>query len=738
MHPVLKDISDQFHVCAALMSDPLLMREQPAMVARQFWTAMSKVEQLRTFLVKPPPKEGVNFEHWMDESIIDAGIKRMVTLVLKQHMTPLVGKMPEIFNRELKGERARFPDENVVVREIKEVNCMAAVVLLYYYLMWYIMLVLLNAKTYPCQRETKAPWGREDELKDFLKGLPQEKQMLEFRSMRVVLGERVPAMPAHLMTNKTLAVDDTNRSTDLVHIYQSLLYRVFDEFQPGDDIRPLWWVYKHNTAENKHTRLHLHYTSQAMCQGISAKSILHDLKLFGNTRSIFNLQDDIQKWENMYTEFEIRSDFLPQDEEILKTIKPREAIFKYRLVDVLKNDPYSVDTATFTTAAIHDYGSATIMMDISRSLIEISDLIYESLKPAGTIEKTMLQFIVRSVHVESRFLEQINENDGRKGNKTNQHKFKFIKDTLNSFRSLQSAHPDVYNAKIAIDQLGGYYWGSKIHDMVNTNHQYVSFYGINKTDGFRSAVNRLQDILCTMDKRLQVVLMTYLQPLLRNSLFVSSFTDTASKLIEKMKCHRLFPDDQHVLTMQASTFGRECNMINPFVETGVPADGYIDPTTPNTTLPFTRQAVLDLINAERAELQRHVASLKEFNKYPGVSWPVYTNAEKTADNSDSFTFVREVVKGYPETKESVYDVAARLDELVTVARNFGGGAVGGGDARAGGAGMDAAEQVRLAVKGAERANEAADRARAEADRATAAAATAAAAAAAAGDGAARV
>ena len=87
MSYVEDEITRQLHLCTALMSDPLIMREQSVFVADQFQAALNKIEVLQQYL--RPPDGLCAHGDWLDSSILTVGIKRMVLLVLSKHMEPL-------------------------------------------------------------------------------------------------------------------------------------------------------------------------------------------------------------------------------------------------------------------------------------------------------------------------------------------------------------------------------------------------------------------------------------------------------------------------------------------------------------------------------------------------------------------------------------------------------------------------------------------------------------------------
>jgi hypothetical protein len=124
---MLKSISDQFQICAALMNSPIIMRNNPGAISDAFHAAMRKIEQLRSCLERPKPMGAETFDKWFDVSIIDGGLKRMVELVLLRHMLPFVKELPEIFHKipedgGIMNKGGTFTDENGNIENLQEVN----------------------------------------------------------------------------------------------------------------------------------------------------------------------------------------------------------------------------------------------------------------------------------------------------------------------------------------------------------------------------------------------------------------------------------------------------------------------------------------------------------------------------------------------------------------------------------------------------------------------------------------
>ena len=712
---VLKEISDQFQLCASVMSDPLLMREQPATVARQFNAVVPKIEMLRQYLVRPV-REGERIDHWMDASIIDAGIRRLVVLTLKSHMAPLLGEalLPEVFKEWLNREVEEvYGSENLVIREIKEVNCTASLVLLYYYLAWHLMLIRINVAAYPCQKDTKSPWETDDDFASFMNSLPNERQILETRNVehehndnvtekrevdnvkkggrtkRFVTGDgivkKVPVasgeeerennsgkgggrgFEAGVMTDAAITgeTSQSTRLTNLISVYRTVIHNVrYDKSNPED----VWWILKQREEGEEN----FDETAISACHATVAMKMMLEAIMFQGVRSMFNLQGDIRKWKDMCSDFEIRSDDIEKDDDDIRTIKPKEALYRSKLIDILFEMPYcqpeNVDTrkAIFQFCSIHDYGSTTIMMDICISLMKM----YRLMKvQSAELEKHMLLFITQSLYKEHPYREFINGLRAKTGNLSEQHKAKFISDTLGSFKKAITLNQATFST-IAVDQLAGYYWGSKPDDTENVNHQYLATTDLDGSGGFISIMYKLQKACLTPQKDVPMICISILQPMLRNSLFVTTFSDSAIKLLERMKCHRLFQDTSYSCKLNDDDQAKNDIALLRALSNGAEhesSDDNLIPGGPPNPEPrrLSHKTVLGFIKFERAELQRYTSSLRDFTKYPGFSWPVF-DADKRLNNFESFTWVRNITKSSPPIRDSVYILASRANDAATL------------------------------------------------------------------------
>lgn len=666
--PVLKEISNQFRLCVALMNDEHVMQHQPAVVADHFNAAMCKIEQLRRFLRKPDKQH----DHWVDESILDAGMKKMVSAVLNKHMEPLRSNtFPEVFARDL-GQWNDGEDpvgENDTEREIKESNCMGAIVLLYYYLCWHVLLILLNGKAYPCSKRS-ALWESELDFVSFFRDMPTEMDMFELRYMcklKLAKWDKkcVETLPSSIMVDRDYMQYVKNeegiksRKTPLIAAYKSALF----EARKADD-PSYWWQKKTNAAGES-------FDFAQFSRAITSLVIEKRLALFGSVLSTFDAQDDVQKWRDMYLDIETQSGDTNQDEDDDdddSKFKSNTKVYKHRLAKILKNTPYSDNLAAFKAnakeAAIYDYGSATLMMDVSRAYLKAMEFIgvlLQSESQAETLEVSFLQFVL-NVHTKNMNVAALEalENADRVSNTFR----KFVKTMINQRKSI--INHDIPHNAVMVDGLAGYYWGSRPSVGEGVNHMYLAWPDITKTD---LDVLRAMQTLCLQNASKiskEQITFSHIQPAVRNSLFVSTSVASLKKLLDVLKCHPALPNLDRNIQLSISPCAGD---FNAYFYDKKAADPVWSNVTPSKE-PMNQSKALKLLDREAAELEKRMTEASSFRKYPGVSWPVKIGANGTmGTNFVCFEYVRPIPKIVPSLSDSAYGVRMVMEELRDGARN---------------------------------------------------------------------
>ena len=687
MKSILEDIGDQLRMCAALMSDPELLREQPHVVASQFKVAASRIEQLKAFLEKPP--RSVSQEKpWFDKTVLD-GVYRLVDATLRRHLRPLARehKFPVVFERDLYNARGEGVDEDkkaehMLKREIRETNCVGALITLYYLLYWHLALILLNRSYHPaCYADVEIIDDGEEEDKvdpmgDLLGKLPKDEDLLEYRRF----GKGV----ANTRDGQAILFADKGQS-------KRITSTLFDRMEVRDG---------HGAALNtRHTPainvlrqvLSSEFCHESEKEQVEISAKLHcllglcistKLDLFAGVISTFDLQDDVDKWEDMYAPKNIQS-----------TDGAGFAQYSYRLARVLKTLPYQISQDDFQSvakpAAVYDYGSVALMVDISKSFVTLARLVEGLLKPAApaavhsALGQLMMQVYYRkddSVRIEL---------GGRTEAKdtTVYHESGFIQHTPGWRRAaLDLKKPEAIgiNGASVIDNLAGYYWGARPCGVEQFNHQYLACPMLKidpQTD--TPMLNRLQAISAKQGEgnvRRAFYAMTHLTALHRNSLYVRSICQTLAKIAAILKphlggiailidCKRVLRPDPHCDLTAVAT-------LDPKFVIGGAIPGAVG--NPADEKALTLAVFQKHLKAETDALDAGIKQARSASSYPGISWPVVYGRGRGENNINAFERVHAIPRPTPPLVESA-DTAARAMDMI---------------ARAGFVGMDREAIVR--------------------------------------------
>ena len=678
MKATLNEISDQLHLCAALMSDPHIIRTQSHVVASQFVSAARRIEQLQTYLVKPG---GKTEKPWFDKSIL-SGVSHLVDATLNRHMMPLqrTYTFPKIFQKGLELYVEGLEGENMVEREIKETNCMGAMVLLYYYLHWHLMLILLNRKHHPALFEggVNDESAELDLKKDFLDKLPKHDQLLDYRRFnnvhiqhdekgaadkpKIEITFEHGAAKGFMIDPKALKDYNVNdkgiyrRNSNSIKIFKRVVFDVltndgkegdFDEVKTG----PLLY-------------------------GLLAKCIILRAKVSGGALSSFDLQDDIAKWEDMYKKFEVQSASKDEHEKGL-------IVYAYRLAKILQSEPYYASKKAFQNdafeAVVYDYGSITLMIDISKSLIKLRDVLEKLIENNDTdINGALGNFLLQTYESNTHQIQHyLSEYDVASRDSSEFHLKKYIQPIISWHKPTSDVGDiiDVKKGSFMIDNLNGMYWGSRASEINVTNHHYFACPSWQIDLDVNSGIlPRLQTLLSiSHDKNRENVLQVF-TALHRNSLFVRSMFDSLMKFTDEYR-RVCFNTDIRILrtSIFMPRIGDDAiNLNNPEVIFGKVDDGLdlthigdgaeIERTAGAETVKNLKTIRLDL-RKEYDALNSYVEEIKKghFNKYPGISWPIKYGAGNT--NFDKFERIRALPEITPSLDRSAFRVANILDEM---------------------------------------------------------------------------
>ena len=659
MESVLHEIGKGLHLCSALMSDPIIMRRYPSVVADHFASTLTRIEHLRIFLRKPagacPSKP------WLDGSVLDGGIKKLVTLLLDRHMMPLrLETFPKVFERDLKQDEADDDAENLIEREIKESNCVGACVLLYYYFFWHALLIILNQKAHTC---CVTGAGGEVDIYSIMSKFPSINDLLDYRHVGPTQNEDVAAHVSATEAAEKLMFDpedmpnhrgEHTRRTNLVSIYREVLGHIATALDPSSQ--------EHDEREdNEHLNEFQHTFGRII--SLQANGIIAQLELLGGAYSTFHWQDDVSKWEDMYKDTEVHSD-APDGRGT--------QVYSCRLASILKSRPFHEDHQKFKhaarLAAIYDYGSVFLMTDVCKSLIALTAalgrIMYKNSRE--TIETVLMQVYAGNAvgHevMDRNDLKSLEDDDVE----SDFHKTRFIQETLTVRRPQSTVPGSTLTGEIAIDDLMGYYWGSKIADWDRANHRYLAWpeLKIDKEADSR-VLDRIQYLCKHAESRRRELAFNVLAPATKNSLFVSSLFTTAKKLAEKLRCTQ---GPAYVDTRAIFQFDSKVQFVD-FRQSFEGGSRLVDDKDIPATKPLPRFEQVSLpqciakMQLEYDALQEYAAKLKrgEFRKLAGISWPIVADDDES--NLSKFRKVRlapAILRSVQESANTMADLAHYL------------------------------------------------------------------------------
>jgi hypothetical protein len=304
-------------------------------------------------------------------------------------------------------------------------------------------------------------------------------------------------------------------------------------------------------------------------------------------------------------------------------------------------------------------------------------------------------------------------------NNTKYHTHKFIQFTPNWRRNVCDISDNFFIqgntrvlAKSIVDDIAGYYWGSQPCDLIQHNHQYLACPSVEADSKGKACMSGVFQALYADDSKSQTYFFAFshLISLHRNSLFISSVCQTLLKFTETLvliwrnktvlitpsQVLRLKPRDAAILS--TSLIGK-LHKIWLAEEYNDLATYDADAPVPKSLSSLRKKLQLELDTlANRVEQ----AKTADFQKYPGISWPIRFKKNVTADeptgeqnNFALFNPIHDIPRTIPSLTESADGVARAVNRMSAAAmfsRDFeafsrrgaaaGGAGAGGPDAAA--------------------------------------------------------
>ena len=645
------------------MSEPSTLRTQSERVANQFVLTARRIDRLKVFMQRP--KDQPSDKRWLDKSILQ-GVDHLVDKALKRHLMPLYKsyEFPTIFDKGNALGVKDGDDENLTIREIKETNCMGALILLYYSLLWHMVPIVLNRK------ENPSGICPDDDIPT----PPVLSGLLEQRGVAILLSEMTDAQFKSTMDLKLI---DNCMIDPFCYPNETVPKRRISSAVRG--FRKTLSIFHAVYTDDTSADVDLPDDSYLNC--MTADCIISNMEMFGGVISTFNIQGDVSRWEDMYKVFEVQSN--SEDE-----VNRNGVVYEYRLIDVLKAPPYhpAGDDDGFLVkaarCAIYDYGSVSLMVDISKSLLMLKKVLNGVLvgNDDGITfsEIACLQHYTINQRLETELKGYISGTRGRlERDKTKFHSCKYINLTPSWNRSvctLDSALSFGVDSSHAfmIDSLAGLYWGCRPCGISDVNHQYLACPSIemDKTIGSKM-VYALQKLCKThINMQLGQFVIEYVVSLHRNSLFVMSESKSLIMLIENLKrfaptgLTTTMPPNRLYVDSDFTTFYTKFRSMST---SSGPSPSSVDPTQalnsqaspqePNAnntkySLCESKKALVDEVTVLQLRIDQ--AKSVNFQKYPGISWPV---RYATGNNFNSFDEVRSMPKMTRSLQQSADTIA---------------------------------------------------------------------------------
>lgn len=761
MPSVEDDIVKHLHLCAALMSDPFTMQNHPETVVDQFSAAMARIEHLQLFL--PPPADACARASWLDSSILGGGIKRMVSLTLAKHMEPLRWMHPRkkaairasreglrtaeplIFIKEFqsadgKGRKNRCRDTDFA-QEIKENNCMAALVLLYYYLHWHVLLILLNRRLHPCIGGR--PSGGDLDVAGMLSRLPSFFDTFELRPLHATFakslvsdecghtdgggssdddgsepegdGDGGQGAGGSDMRGKQSAADTSGSSEGWFDgmlekmktffgscVSDGYMFSAEDKWlgvQDGtnNDRRPrerqaklmeLYRVVMACTAYGKRRDHMLEVAHKLGYEGsetqtmkdynrmilknervkayrrhlaaviVNARELAarNNLMITAGALSIYSLQDDTDKWYDMYRQIQIKSNLgmVSSTTRMITT-----------MIEVLKLHPYSVlnddRKVHFKLACIHDFNSASLMMDICGSFLKMHELIGDMLTGSVTdqgISEKLLSFVAQTYMSDMALRKVLTEHADDTARPPNLEKIKSKMFAVPRGNLRESFHmtDDLRQtaSEVNLIEMAGPYWGARMADHFTVNHVYFTW-PYAETDNFMRNGPHLVNRYIKMDpkdleggegdKTVAFVFPLVLGSGLRNSLYMSSMIQSLLRLIDTLRCTSLL-ERAVVEVRESDMVHRTLHSTRNYFGEGFKSSlsyflnlGELENSqSPKKYSRLTIDHVIAELRSEEKALTVRIEKARRglFKMYPPLSWPY---AEGVENNYEAFTVI---------------------------------------------------------------------------------------------------
>ena len=511
MPSVCEQITAQMDEIAALVSDPVILRKRPELVIKNFQAAVKKVEMLQVHLAKKT-SDGKG----LDASVLTCGIQALVQLTMEKLMLPFKHALPSIvvadFAKKMRTDHTRADSEDLASREIKETNCLAAVVLVYYYLMWHLACIKINRDVFSIHDD-----ALETQIKSMCENLPTTIDLLEFRNTR-----------AYFATGTTPEAQwpdlkKANLQLDVMpYCSTPALFTKTKMSQASLLFQQVLALFKSTWAPKK-ANVTFGTNAQATGKTLKEQYVHKTAELFGGVFSTMQFQDETEMWAEMKAITEV---IAPDHEN-------QQVRYSSTLQKTLSAHPYSDDATAFLNKAyplcVYHYAQLPLMIDVCHKMegllvflaaasldgtgiLKMLGLDKESVGSTKTIADTLIAHELKKTTPKTKFSQ-------------------FVRETPNNAR--MEPNLIVENAMTVADIRGYYLFRGPVKSD-KSNHVYVGcpYLAFNEQQTMHL---KLQELLNDQHNSNQTKWGEFVVPLVRNSFQVLHENKSIRQIVSLLK-----------------------------------------------------------------------------------------------------------------------------------------------------------------------------------------------------------
>jgi hypothetical protein len=597
MPSVCEQITAQMDEIAALVSDPVILRKRPELVIKNFQAAVKKVEMLQVHLAKKT-SDGKG----LDASVLTCGIQALVQLTMEKLMLPFKHALPSIvvgdFAKKMQVDHSLTDREDLASREIKETNCLAAVVLVYYYLMWHLACIKINRDVFSIFDDKL-----ETQIESMCANLPTTIDLLESRNTKAYFKTgTTPDVQWPALKKANIQLDVMPYCAEPAHFTKTKMSQASLLFQQVlAEFKTSWAQTKANVTFGTN--------AQATGKALKERYVHNTAELFGGVFSTMQFQDETEMWAEMKAITEV---IAPDDEN-------QQVRYSSTLQKILSALPYSDNATAFLTKAyplcVYHYAQLPLMIDVCHKMegllvflraasldgmgiLRMLGLDAATVKSTQTIAETLIAHELKKTTPKTKFSQ-------------------FVRETPNNAR-MEPNH--IEKTAMTVADIRGYYLFRGPVKSDKSNHVYVGcpYLAFNEQQTMHLKLQELLD----KQRTSQTTWGEFVVPLVRNSFQVLLENKSIRQIVSLLK------PMESVQPLRSY-----------FIQ-------YMDISAHDQT-------------EYNAVLERHSkAGRGRYHKYAGVSWPVTWGEGST--NHDVFEDEGVIPRHYKGTMAEIVENLASM------------------------------------------------------------------------------